>query len=240
MENTVIVGQQVAGESAKVRKQLEQLVKKVNSSLFDLADLLWAVKKNNFYEGYSTFREYTKTIGLKESKSRYLPRVVEVMEEVGIERSLYEPLGMAKLREITSLDINAVWVNPEDQSETQVRAFIKGFIEKGKEMSLGEIKEHVRTLKGLTGTEAMGFVHLYMKQIAIDNVAKPALQLAKMKIGSVGKDDEGISKDASDGQAAEMIFADFLAGEGNENENVGAISDNTDSIPSLELESAVD
>ena len=81
-----IVGQQVAGESAKVRKQLEQLVKKVDSSLFDMAELLWEIKKNGYYEGFVTFREYTKSIGLKESKSRYLPRVAEVMEEVGVDR----------------------------------------------------------------------------------------------------------------------------------------------------------
>ena len=68
---------------------------------------------------------------------------------------------MAKLREITSLDVNAIWVNPETSEEVPVKSFIKGFIEKGKDMSLEEIKEHVRTLKGLTG-EGKGmdaFVH---------------------------------------------------------------------------------
>jgi hypothetical protein len=211
-----IVGQKVAGESAKTRKQLEQLIKKVNSSAFDIAELLHKIKKNGFYEGFTTFQEYTKTLELKPRKAQYLRRIAEVMDEVDIPREKYEPLGIAKLREITSLNVNDTWINPEDKSETSMSAFITGFIDKGKEMSLEEVKGHVRTLKGLIGDEAMGWLHLYMKQLAIDNVARPALELAKAQIGSVAKDDEGISKDATDGQAAESIFASFLADPANE------------------------
>jgi hypothetical protein len=209
----VIVGQKIAGESAKVRKQLQQLIQKVNSSAFDIADLLWTIKKNGFYEGYTTFTEFTATLDLKPRKAQYLTKIAAVMDEVGIPREKFEPLGTAKLREITSLDVNDTWVNPETKEETPIKAFVKGFVEKGKDMTLEEIKEHVRTLKGLVGVEAMGWLHLYMKQSALDNVARPALELAKAKIGSVGKDGEGVSKDASDGAAAEAIFADFLSGE---------------------------
>jgi hypothetical protein len=57
----------------------------------------------------------------------------------------------------------------------------------------------------------MSWLHLYMKTQAIEQTARPALELAKAMIGSVSKDSEGISQDASDGSAAESVFASFLA-----------------------------
>jgi hypothetical protein len=211
-----IVGQAVAGESAKVRQQLEQLIQKVNSSAFDIAELLHTIKKNSYYEGYTTFQEYTKTLEIKPRKAQYLRRIAEVMDIMEFKRAQYEPLGIAKLREITSLNVEGTWVNPETEVETPIKVFIQGFIEKGQDMTLEEIKNHVKTLKGLVGAEAMGWLHLYMKEQAIIQVARPALNLAKAIIGSVGKDDEGISKDASDGAAAESVFAAFLADPANE------------------------
>lgn len=205
-----IVGPVVAGEAAKVRKQLEQLIKKVNSSAFDIAQLLHTIKKNGYYDGFTTFQEYVKTLEIKPRKAQYLRRIAEVMDTMGIPRETYEPLGVAKLREITSLNLDDTWVNPETKEETPMKAFIQGFVEKGGTMSLDEIKNHVKTLKGLVGEDAMGWLHLYMKQMAIDQVARPALDLAKAQIGSVGKDDEGISRDASDGAAAEVVFVAFL------------------------------
>ncbi len=212
----VVVGQAVAGESAKTRKALEQLIKKVNSSAFDIAELLYKVKKNGFYEGFTTFQEYVKTLEIKPRKAQYLTRIASIMDEMSIPRETYEPLGTAKMREITSLNVNDTWVNPETKDETPMKSFIQGLVDKGKDMPLEEIKQHVKTLKGLVGEEAMGWLHLYMKEQAIDKVARPALELAKAQIGSVGKDDEGVSKDASDGAAAEMVFAAFLADPANE------------------------
>jgi len=139
-----------------------------------------------------------------------------VMEALEIPRVKYEPLGIAKLREITSLNIDETWTNPETKAQTPIKAFVQGFVEQGDNLSLEEIKQHVKTLKGLVGEEAMGWLHLYMKQIAIDQVARPALELAKAQIGSVAKDDEGVSKDATDGRAAEVIFVSFLNDPANE------------------------
>ncbi len=205
-----IVGQQVAGEAAKVRKQLEQLISKVNSSSFDIGEMLHTIKKNGFYEGFTTFQEYVKTLEIKPRKAQYLRRIAEVMDIMEIPRAGYEGLGIAKLREITSLDVGGTWINPDTKIETPVATFIKAFIDKGKEMPLTEIQQHVKVLKGLVGDEDLSWVHLYMKQSAIDQVVKPALEKAKMLIGSVSKDDEGVSKDASDGAAAEVVFVAFL------------------------------
>jgi len=205
-----IIGQQVAGEAAKVRKELEQLISKVNTSAYDIGELLHKIKKNGYYDGFVTFQEYVKTLQIKPRKAQYLRRIAEVMDIMEVPREKYEPLGIAKLREITSLDVNGTWTNPDTQVEISLKTFITAFIEKGEEMNLEDIKLHVQTLKGLADEDAMGWVNLYMKKMAIEQVVRPALDMAKMMIGSVGKDDEGVSKDASDGAAAEVVFVSFL------------------------------
>ena len=209
-EPAVIVGEKVAGEAAKVRKQLEQLIRKVNTSAFDIADLLYAVKKNGYYEGFATFQEYIKTLDIKLRKAQYLCRMNEVMEAIGKTREQYEPLGVAKLREITSLNINDIWINPQTHEEVAIRSFVIGFVEKGQDMTFDEVKQHVRTLKGLVGDDNIMFVHFSVKKSVLDNVVRPALESAKVHIGSVGKDDEGISQDASDGAALEVIAVEYL------------------------------
>src|ERR1035438_5606718 len=212
----VLVGQQVAGDSAKVRKELEKVIKFTNGSMFDISDLLWTIKKNGYYEGFTTFSEYVKSLKFKERRLTYLTKMAEVMDTVGVSREKYEPLRLAKMRAITSLNPNGIWINPETKDEVPIKSFILGFIEKGQDMSYQEVLEHVKTLQGKVGAEAMGWLHLYMKEQAIVQVGRPALELAKAQIGSTHKDDEGVSKDASDGAAAEMIFASFLADPANE------------------------
>lgn len=209
-EPTVIVGEKVAGEAAKVRKQLEQLIKKVNTSAFDIADLLYTIKKNGYYSGFATFQEFIKTLDIKLRKAQYLCRMNEVMEAIGKTREQYEPLGVAKLREITSLNIDDIWVNPQTKDEVPIKAFVVGFVEKGKDMTFDEIKQHVRTLKGLVGENNIMFVHFSVKKSVLDNVVRPALELAKLNIGSGPKDDEGVSQDPSDGAALEVISVEYL------------------------------
>lgn len=208
----------IAGEAAKTRKKLEEVIASSNKSVFDIGELLYIIKKNNYYAGFNTFQEYVKSLDIKPRKAQYLRRIAQVMDELEIPREQYEPLGTAKMREITSLDTSATWENPETQETVPIKDFVIGFVEKGSTMSLEEIKSHVKTLKGLVGTEAMGWLNLYMKQSALDNTVRPALELAKMKMGSAGKDDEGISYDYSDGQAAEVIFVEYLNDPNNESQ----------------------
>jgi hypothetical protein len=205
-----IHGPVVPGNAELTRKQLEQVIKKINSSAFDIGELLHTIKTNNWYEGYNTFTEYTNTLEIKPSKARYLRRIAEVMHQAGVPREKYEPIGVAKLREITSLDYYGTWVNPETKEETPISAFVESFVENGKDMPFEEIKNHVKTLKGLVGDEAMEWVHIYVKKSALDNVIKPAFDKMKMLIGTVKVDDDGMGKDASDGSALEKICVGFL------------------------------
>jgi len=221
MHNSVIdppaiIGEVEAGEAAKTRKQVEKLIKENTVSMFDLADLLYKIKTQSLYSGYTTFSEYLASLKFKRRRLDYLVKMAEVMEAVGVTREKYEPIGISKLRAITSLDVNGTWINPETKDEVKLSEFIKGFIEKGQEMTLAEIQQHVRTLKGEVGENAFVIIHVKIKQLVLDKVIRPALELMKAKIGSIGKDKEGISQDASDGRALELICGDFLSDPTNE------------------------
>lgn len=198
--------------SQAVRSKLENLIGSVNRSTFDIAELLSEVKKKGYFQawGFNTFQEYVDGLDIKARKAQYLVRIVDVMDQVAVKRAEYEPLGINKLREITSLDPTATYKNPETGVETPMQNFIVGFVEKGKELELEEIKQHVRTLKGLVGENELVWLNLSLKRAALEQTVRPALELAKANIGTVGRDDEGNAKDASDGTAIEMIAVEYL------------------------------
>jgi hypothetical protein len=212
MTPAVVVGEAIAGESAKVRKSLEKLIQSVNKSTFDIGELLFTIKRHGFHNtwGFTTFQEYVDTLDIKARKAQYLVRIVDVMDQVKVKREDYEPLGVAKLREITSLDPTATYTNPQTKEETPMSNFIIGFVEKGGQMPLEEVKQHVRTLKGLTGENELVWLNFCLKKAAVDETVRPALELAKANIGTVGKDAEGNAIDASDGRALEAIAVEFL------------------------------
>lgn len=211
---TVVVGTVVAGEAAATRRSLEELINSVNRSAFDIGELCHRVKSRGFYEPYTTFQEYAKTLPIKTRKVQYLTRMAGVFDQLGISRTQYEPLGVARCREITSLDPSAEWTNPETLATTPVSDFIKGFVEfrepNGDFIETEKLKSHVKVLKGFTGDNDLIWVNLCLTKSVHDNTWMPAIEKAIAFIGSVSKDDEGISKDASSGAAAEVIAANFL------------------------------
>jgi hypothetical protein len=211
-EPAPIVGTVVAGESLIVRKKLESIVNHLIKSNFDIGSLLHTAKSKGYYQewGFNTFQEYESTLNVKRQKLRYLRRIAEVMEAVGISRETYEPLGTSKLREITSLNVDGVWKNPESGLETPMKEFIVGFVEKGKELELDAIKQHVKTLKGILKGDEISWLNIPVKRTVLEETIRPALELAKKNLGSVGKDEEGISLDASDGRALEIISVEYI------------------------------
>lgn len=210
LDTPAIHDSQIAGETARLRAELENLITNANRSAFDIAEAAYKVKSSGDYGGYTTFKEYTKTLNMKPQRVRYLTRIAEVMDRLSIPRTEYEPVGIAKLREITSLELGTSWKNPETEEEIPIDDFIRGFIERAHEMPLDNIKQHVRTLKGFTGENDLVYETICMTRSAMENNWKPAIALAKMHIGSIGKDDEGVSKDASNGSAAEKLAIAYL------------------------------
>lgn len=211
MHESVLVGEAVAGESAKTRAMLVSLIESINKNTLDVAELLHKVKVNGYYQSEcSTFKEYTESLNIKARKAQYLTKIVETFETVGVPRSQYEPLGIAKLREISSLDPNITWKNPVTNDETPMKEFIVGFVESGAQIELDDLKKHVRTLKGFTGENDIVWRNLPFIRQVVEKTIDPALELARANIGSVGKDDEGISKDASDSACVEIWAAEYL------------------------------
>jgi hypothetical protein len=212
MSETILVGDLVAGESTQVRNQLERLIHNFDKSLFDIGELLYKVRRSGFYQswGFSTFKEYVESLNFKERRAQYLTRIVSVMAELGINRPEYESLGIAKLREITSLDPNGTWTNPQTGEVTQLRDWIAGLVDRGEDMTLDELKQHIRTLKGLVGENDLVWENFCVKRSVRDNVVEPAKELARRNIGSTGKDEEGISKDASGGACLEVWCVEYL------------------------------
>lgn len=204
-----VVGDLIPGESKKVRKELEGLIKNLNKNTFDVGRLLHTIKSNGYYDGYTTFQEYIKTLDIKPRKAQYLRRIAEVMEFCGIAPEMYEPVGIGKLREITSLDYQGDWTDPEGTTHL-IAAFILDMVNKGQDMTLEEIKAHVRVLRGLTPDEEIVGRHFYFSRLVAEQVVDPAIDLARKQIGSTHKDDEGVSQDASDGACLEIVSVSFL------------------------------
>jgi hypothetical protein len=208
----MVVGSKVAGESSAARVQLEYLVTNLSKSSFDIGELLHKIKSRGFYNdwGFTTYKEYEKTLEIKRRKAQYLRKIAEVTEIAKFDRKAYEPIGIAKLRQITSLDPAAIYVNPTSNIATPMIEFIVGFLEQGLELTLEEITLHVRTLKGFVGDNDFVWRNFSVKRSVAELSVDPAIQLAKNHIGSVGKDEEGVSKDASDGSALEVLAVAFM------------------------------
>lgn len=203
----VIEGEVQAGQGAKVCKQLKALINTVNVSTYDIMDLLHEVKTNKFYHPkYESFKEFAETLDMKASKSFYLVRIKERMLLAGIEREMYEKVDISKLREIAVLE-------PTDEAGVTSKIVldqIKLLVMMGANKSLIEIKEKVAEFQGNVGEEAWDFMTLKLKK-SQKAVIRQALELVKAQIGSVGKDADGNSKDASDGSALEKMALDYLS-----------------------------
>jgi hypothetical protein len=208
----VIVGEVEAGAAAKARASLEQLISVVNKSDFDIGDILYKVKKMMYYEGFNTFAEYVETLKIKPSKARYLTQIAEVTFELDIKREVYEPVGKSKLRHICSLDYKGDWTNPLTGIVTPMAEFIKALIVNGTDLSLDDIMSKVKTLKGQTGENSRECMHIWVTSADKNNVILPAFEDVRKETGSAGKDEEGMSKDYSDGQVLTFMCADRLSG----------------------------
>jgi hypothetical protein len=209
LDEQVIVGEVEAGEAAKVRKQLNQLIKNLNASTFDLMDVLFTIKSKGFFgPKFNTFSEFVKDLdGLKLSKAYYLTRIRETMNAAEIPREVYEPIGLSKLRAIARLDPKENYV--VDGISTSGVEVIKKLIEL-KDVPLEDLKTLINEVQGLTGEDSMVWLNISLKHSARE-VVKKAISVAKKNIGSVSKNDEGVSQDASDGSALEVVALDFLS-----------------------------
>lgn len=203
-----IVGEVKSGEAAKVRKQLKALIESLNTSTFDIMDLIYRVKNEKLYTPqFDTFRDFAATLDMKMSKVYYLLRIKDRMTLAAIPRETYEKIDISKLKMIALLD-------PTDEegkvSET-VLDQIRNLVQLAPTKSVDDLKTAVDELQGNVGDEAWDWLNIKIKKSA-KAVIVQALELVKFQIGSVGQDKEtGNAVDASDGAALERLAMDFLS-----------------------------
>jgi hypothetical protein len=206
-------GEAVAGKSAEIRRELLKINSAMAEMTFDLAELLTAAKQGALYQawGFPTFEDYvTDELGLKVRRGHYLTRIVQVCAKVGIERLEYEPVGISKLREITTLDPEGSYFNQETKESEPLSGHIHRLIEDSPKLTAEQITAEVKRLKGLVGDDELVWVNWSVKRAVRDNVIIPAQELARQKMGSAGRDEEGNAVEYSDSATEEIIHQAYL------------------------------
>jgi hypothetical protein len=223
-DNQVIIGDADVSRATFVRRKITNLVKAANAQTFDLAELFFESKKQQYFAqwGFESFSSYGKQIAkdynFKWTKIYYLTRIMENMDAAKLERSQYEQVGMLKLRAISRLKPDARF------NGVPVSILIRELTLKAGQMSVEGVQFEVDKIMGLTEDESMSWLNIKVKKMAKDNTIMPALALAKKHVGSVGQDEEGHAIDASGGRCLELICSDFLA---DPNWNVETLNEST-------------
>jgi hypothetical protein len=208
-----VIGEAIAGRSVYVRKQLSSLAHDLKKHTFDMAELLEEAKRGSLYTvwGYGSLAEYGMAeLNLKHRKTQYLVRIVEVCNSLGIKREVYEKAGISKLREITSLDPSGYYVNESKEAEPLAKHMAEMILNPD-EHTVEEISYNVFKLKGLDAEDRAVVRSFQVNNAAWEKTIKPAFELARRKLGSAGRDEEGNAREYPDGVCLEMICADFNA-----------------------------
>jgi hypothetical protein len=211
----VIVGEQVAGRAAKVRRQLLDLSADVKASTFDMIELLYEAKANDYplQWGFASVLDYgIKELSLKERKVQYLTRIGTVCKAVGLTRAQYEPAGTSKLREITTLNPEKTYYNALDHVHEDLAEHIVRLILDSDKMNVEQVKEEVARLKGQVGKDRR-VIRSYSTDVTTWTlVISAAIEKARKYLGSKGRDEEtGNAVEYSEGACYECICAAFNA-----------------------------
>jgi hypothetical protein len=214
MHEVVMVGEQVAGRAARVREKLKDLTSDIKASTFDVADLLFEAQENNYPAawGYASTVEYgIEELGIKKRKTQYLTRITKVCRQVGLKRERYEPSGISKLREITTLDPEGTYWNALDHVNEPLDEHIVRLILDSDKMTVEQVALEVAKLKGQVGKDQR-VIRSYSTDITTwTNVISEAIEKARKYLGSKGRDEEGNAREFSEGECYECICATFLA-----------------------------
>lgn len=222
-----IVGEREAGRAATVRKKLMMLVGDVNEATFDMAELLYEAVEGNLPQqwGYDDIYDYGETeLGLKERKIQYLVRIVTVCTAVGLGRPAYEQAGVSKLREITRLDPDGSYFNPETKTPEPLNEHIVDLIADAEKYTGKQLLEEVRRLRGQTGGNRPVTKMMSWTEDTYNKVIVPAQELARRRLGSASRDAAtGNAVEYSDSVVEEVIHAEFLVDPNNQPEPEEAI-----------------
>ena len=214
MNEIVMVGEQIAGRAAKVRAKLKDLTSDIKASTFDVADLLFEAEANNYPTGWgyaSTYEYGREELGLKRRKIEYLLRITKVCHQVGLKRERYEPSGISKLREITTLAPEGTYWNATAYVSEPLDEHIVRLILDSDKLNVEQVKLEVARLKGQIGKDRR-VNRSYVTDITTwTEVISVAIERARKYLGSKGRDEQGNAKEYSEGECYECICATFNA-----------------------------
>ena len=214
MDPVVIIGEAIAGQSAALRKHMGVLAQDLQRNTFDLAeDFALAQESHCYLEwGFASLGEYASTeLGIKSRKSQYLSRVIKVMRACGVQRSDFEPVGITKLRSITSLDPETTYFNQETKQHEDMAEHITALVAEAVELSTKEVEERVAHLKGMDGPNAMLTKSYSVTKSCYEDVIQPCYESIRKRLGSAGRDDTGQAMEYSDGAVIECLAAEYNA-----------------------------
>jgi hypothetical protein len=226
-----IHGEQVAGQEASVRRDLLRLTTDINVHTFDVAELLFQVQENKLYLKwkFESFADYAEQeLGLKVRKAEYLSRIVRVCRECGIKRADYEPAGVTKLRQITTLNPEEKFFDVVEKTHTPMADLITNLVAEAPELSTVEVELEVAKLKGQVGENAMVLRNYKVTLSAWENVITRCYESVRKKLGSAGRDGTGAAIEFSDGAVIEALCAEWNADPRNFLEETGCNQEQID------------
>ena len=214
MENIAIVGEVVAGQSATLRKRMRILAADLTKHTFDLAEAFLQAQETRCYAewGFESLPEYAELeLGIKPRKAQYLARIAKVCRDCGVARKDYEPVGVSKLREITTLDPETSYYNVDEKKHEPLVDHIVRLIAEAPELSVVELEQEVAILKGMTGDNAMVMRAFKVTLSCWENVIVPCLESIRRRLGSAGRDGTGAAREYTDGNCYEALCAEYNA-----------------------------
>jgi len=218
---TEVHGEAIAGRSATVRKELARMATHTVVTMSEMIELLCEAEEKGYATqwGYASLPVYGEAeLGLKPSKTRYLARIGKVMKAVGLKRGQWEAAGISKLREIARLEPETAFFNRDTRVSEPMDEHIVRLILDHDKMNTNQVKDEVARLKGQTGPDRRVIRSYSTDASSWDNVIKPAMEKARMLLGSKNRDAEGKAQDYGDGVCIECICASFNADPNNEPE----------------------
>ena len=211
---TTIIGDAVAGQSATLRKRMRLLAGDLTRYTFDLAEAFLLAQETRCYTewGFESLPEYAEVeLGIKPRKAQYLARIAKVCRDCGVKRADYEPVGVTKLREITTLDPSTTFYDAEEKKHVPMVDLITDLIAEAPELGTVEVEQKVAFLKGMTGDNAMVLRAYKVTQSCWENVIKPCFESVRKRLGSAGRDGTGAAREYPDGAVVECLCAEYNA-----------------------------
>ena len=215
MDPVAIHGEAVAGHAAMIqalRKRMLLLSTDLTRNTFDLAEAFLEAQESHCYAewGFDSLGDYASLeLGIKHRKAQYLARIVKVCRECGVSRKDYEPVGVTKLREITTLDPGSTFYNPDTKTHEPMTDHIVRLIAEAPENTSVEVDQEVARLKGMTGDNAMVIRSYKVTKSCWENVVSRCFEAIRRRLGSAGRDGTGQAKEYSDGSVIECLCAEW-------------------------------